>query len=414
MFANRFIDRLLLLEEKTGADVHYGLMPPMSIACYDCIALQTAAKQIAAFIGLREYTFLIATGDLGAHVAGDIELCPQQSEVFIQIGDNLLESPPAVAATLCHEISHKWLQVHGIKSPMAADIDNEILTDITCVYLGLGKIMLNGCMTTSTRHEKTDDGTCAHTTTRRVGYLKIDQLAFVYRMVCAMRRIPPAAATEGLSSDAVRALKNCDADWGHYYDAKHHDAGVVREHEYDLEACALEAQRQLAAIQKLTVYAKKSYCGTLDDFVSAGHKMLDAHRGHVGESSLRASHDPAIRFLGSVRSSCNMARFETEVRALRVRAEEMHARADSVARRICHPAGEFPPPQSAMFSIVTCPRDGTTLKLPENSGEVVVKCPHCGYRFAYNTNVLSLPAHDEQARGARVVKPRRPRRWPWS
>jgi uncharacterized protein YbaR (Trm112 family) len=44
-----------------------------------------------------------------------------------------------------------------------------------------------------------------------------------------------------------------------------------------------------------------------------------------------------------------------------------------------------------MFNIVTCPQDGTKLKLPENSGDIIAACPKCKYRFAYSTSALSFP-----------------------
>lgn len=57
---------------------------------------------------------------------------------FSIVGDSY-----AVGAVLAHEISHVFLFERGIK-PEGGEIENECFTDLTAVYGGFGKLILNG------------------------------------------------------------------------------------------------------------------------------------------------------------------------------------------------------------------------------------------------------------------------------
>jgi len=156
-FVEAFVDKLVLLQQKTGTRVHYRVMPPLTVPFQDCLAMQTVAKEIAEFIGLEDFTFIVTTAKQKENVGGHIDLSTSGREVFVEVDSEVMEFPDTTAAALCHEICHKWLQVNNIHSVI--EIDNEILTDISCVFLGFGKIMLNGCNVTKVRNEITPDGT---------------------------------------------------------------------------------------------------------------------------------------------------------------------------------------------------------------------------------------------------------------
>jgi hypothetical protein len=214
-FVEAFVDKLILLEQTAGAQVHYRVMPPLTIPFQDSLAIQSVAKKIAEFIGLTEFIFIIAIIKQKKNVVGHIDLSTGGKEVFVEVDSDMMKFPDAVAATLCHEVCHKWLQVNGIQSPIEAD--NEILTDITSVFLGFGKIMLNGCRTTNVRQETAPNGTSTITETMTAGYLDRDQLAFVYRLVCAMRSISSSDFMQGLNAEATLAVNGCDSLYAHHY-----------------------------------------------------------------------------------------------------------------------------------------------------------------------------------------------------
>lgn len=405
-FVEAFVDKLLLLERRAGANVHYGLMTPFMEPCRDLLGVQRAAKQIAAFIGMSDFTFIIAIAKQKENVAGHIDLSEKGREVFVEVDSGLLDHPDAVAATLCHEVCHKWLQINGIRSPLSVEIDNEILTDITSVFLGFGKLMLNGCKTEYVRHESTPDGTRTLTTTKTTGYLDRDQLAFVYRLVCAMRNIPQLQYMQGLGPEAALAVQQCDALHGHYYDVSYHGGETARVGVAALEKRMIEAQRTMAELQKLAVYTQASFCGTVKDFLSAGHGAIASHRGKSSDLMQDPGPDPAARFLAAIKGGFEIARLNDDISALSREAEGMLDNARAVGSSVHKAGSRFPRPASAMFSVLKCPKDGTQLKLPEKSGDVIVTCPKCKHRFAYNTNALEFPAEPPAPETARVGKVR--------
>lgn len=222
-------------------------MAPFTSPFLDHLSIQKAAKDIAEFIGLAGFTFIVAVAKQKQKVGGHIDLSTEGSSVFVEIDEDMMKFPDAVAAALCHEVCHKWLQVNRIALPI--EMENEILTDITSVFLGFGKIMLNGCKTTHVRYETVAEGTRTITETKTSGYLDRDQFAFVYRLVCAMRNVPESDSIQELSPEALQAVQSCDTTLGHHYDARFHRAETVQEAIKNLDSIITDHQRALADLK---------------------------------------------------------------------------------------------------------------------------------------------------------------------
>lgn len=108
-FVKNFVEKLILLEQKTRVTVLYRLMAPFTTPFYDHLSIQKAAKQIADFIGLTGFTFIVAVAKQKEKVGGHIDLATNGKEVFIEVDEDTMKFPDAVGATLCHETCHKWL-----------------------------------------------------------------------------------------------------------------------------------------------------------------------------------------------------------------------------------------------------------------------------------------------------------------
>jgi len=331
-FVKAFLDKLVLLEQKTGAKVHYRVMPPLMAPFHDHLAIQTVAKQIAAFIGLTDLTFIIATVKQKKEVGGHIDLSTGGGDVFVEVDSDMIKFPDAVAATLCHEACHKWLQVNGISSPIESD--NEILTDITSVFLGFGKVMLNGCRTTNVRHESIPNGTRTTTETMTAGYLDRDQLAFVYCLVCAMRSIPSSAFMQGLNAEAVLAVQRCDSSYGHHYDRRFHRMEATQGPVTRFKSRVVEVQRTMADLDKLVTYTKKSFCETVDAFLSAGHRTLESLRREAVALTRDAEPDPALCFLRAIETELEVRRLSDDVDSVSHEAEGLLQHARAVGRHL--------------------------------------------------------------------------------
>ena len=387
-FVEAFVDKLILLERRTGASVQYRVMPPFTTPFHDHLSIQTAAKEIAAFIGLTGFTFIVAVARQKENVGGHIDLSPHDKCVFVEIDHDIMKFPDAVGATLCHEVCHKWLQVNGIDSPI--EIDNEILTDITSVFLGFGKIMLNGCRTANVRQETVPDGTRTITETMTAGYLDRDQLAFVYGLVCAMRRIPSSDFMQGLNAEAAQAVHGCNSSLGHHYASRFYLTEASRESVAGFTSRVGEAQYTMADLDKHATYINKSVCETVDVFLKAGHKKFESLGQEAVAMTQDTSPDPVLRFLQAIQIEFTINRLSEEVRSVSQEAEELLQHARQIGQHLSREGSRFPPPSPAMFNIVTCPQDGTKLRLPESWGHLIATCPTCKYRFAYDTSAVSF------------------------
>jgi len=387
-FVLSFVEKLMLLEKKTGSSVHYRIMPPILAPFHDCISIQKVARQIADSIGLSQFTFIIAFAKQKQNVGGHIDLRTDGAEVFIEIDPDAVAFPDSVGATLCHEICHKWLQVMGISSPI--EMDNEILTDITAVFLGFGKIMLNGCNVKTVRKERVAEGTRTTTETRTSGYLKRDQLAFAYRLVCGMRNVARSEYMQGLSSEAVDAVRACDGKFGHYYDARFHQVEPFAESLKNFQTARVVQQTQIAELNKHLEYVKQSFCEITDSFVKTAHSTVEKLRKQSESLVSEKHHDPALRFLHEIQKDHELERMTEQLHQVGNKSGELLKQARVIGRHIWMSSGQFPAPSGTMFNIVRCPIDRTKLRLPENSAGLVVVCPTCHYRFAYDTTCLSF------------------------
>jgi hypothetical protein len=389
-----FLAKLTLLEQTTGQSVSYRLFQPFRKPIVEHVAIQKAAREVAEFIGLGDFTFVIGVAMQKENVGGHICLDRQGKDVFIEVASDAGSFPEAVAATLSHEICHKWLQVHGLECGIESE--NEILTDTTAVFLGFGKLMLYGCKCVNYRQEKSPEGIRQITETRNTGYLDRDQLAFVYRTVCEMRRISKADYLDGLNVEAARAVLDCDISFGHVYNPRFHDADTAQKSFAGLQEEIVNVQREFAQLDKHLAYIKAACCDTLDDFLGKGHKKLRSLHDNAYEMVKREALDPALRFLMASQAEQHFAHLRQELRQLVQESRPYLEHAGLLGRHLLRNSDHFPSPSPGMFNVVKCHQDGTRLRLPESSGELVASCPVCKYRFAYNTDPITF--EDESVR----------------
>jgi len=215
LFINDYINKITFLEKQIGAYVKYKPLEPFWLpgkGFMDSIRLQGAAKEIAVFLGLNNYTFLITVTKQKTKIAGNIELKYSGNDVFVEISEDVQGFEDAVIATLAHELTHKYMQLNGISlgTNIVKEYDNEVLTDITAIFLGMGKLLLNGCINEQTYQEYRGGDKYDVTKTMKVGYLTQKQMAFVYRLICSMRGISKEDMLSNLNCEAQDAILNCD------------------------------------------------------------------------------------------------------------------------------------------------------------------------------------------------------------
>ncbi|HUU11900.1 MAG TPA: hypothetical protein VM431_15350 [Phycisphaerae bacterium] len=120
---------------------------------------------------------------------------PFRSRIHLALEN--MHSPFILGGILAHELTHHYMAGRGIALPDAQQ--NERLTDVASVYIGLGKLTLNG-YEPMTWAVPRGDGLVRYT--YRVGYLESADLALVMAQVCAMRAIEPHAPYTNLTDQA--------------------------------------------------------------------------------------------------------------------------------------------------------------------------------------------------------------------
>lgn len=120
---------------------------------------------------------------------------PLRSRIKIAITNK--HTPHIMGAILAHELTHHFLANKGIGYPDEAE--NERLTDFATVFLGLGKLTLNGYEPIQWSIARTDKTV---TYTYQVGYLSARDIADVMCRVCAFRSIPLSDVQANLTNDS--------------------------------------------------------------------------------------------------------------------------------------------------------------------------------------------------------------------
>ncbi len=222
LFINDYINKIAFLEKQFGDSVGYKPMEPFWVpgkGFVDSLRLQGAAKEIADFLRLSQYVFLITVRKQKTNTAGKIELKYSGNDVFVKISEDVQGFEDAVIATLAHELTHKYMQVNGISLGIniVQEYENEVLTDITAIFLGLGKFLLNGCDNERIYQECRGSDKYEITKTMKVGYLTQRQMGFVYRLICSMRGISKEDMLSNLNWKAKDAILSCERYTEEYF-----------------------------------------------------------------------------------------------------------------------------------------------------------------------------------------------------
>ena len=304
-FIGDYLSKIILLEKQIGAKVGYKSLEPFWVPgtqLGDILKLQGVAKEIADFVGLGGFTFVVSTTKQRKNVAGCVELNYSGNNVFVEISEDMRNFEDTIVATLAHEITHKYMQINGISAGagLAHEYENEVLTDITGVFLGLGKLMLNGTEEEKTHREEKIDGTNYVTETRRCGYLSRQQLAFVYRLICAMRGISKRDMLSNLSPASKNAVLFCGREYQDYFAPKFQTDNF----RHELVNTAMKGIRKavgeldraneiLGSIQEACLHRTKA-------FLQAKHEKITALQNDLESLKQDDIYDPCLKFLSSI------------------------------------------------------------------------------------------------------------------
>ena len=207
-----YINKIIILENQSHRIKNYKLLNPLDInGDLNIIGIQNIAKILSQHIGYDNLIFTISFKDfIESNIAGNVFL-DDKEDVLIHISRNLINYPESILATLSHEISHKYIQMNGLT--LNDSDENEIFTDLTSVYLGFGKLMLNGVQVS----EKYITGYTDKTLTQNVGYLNRNQLAFIYLVINCLEGEKHLFYYSNLSSNAIDSVNNLEKEYSSFF-----------------------------------------------------------------------------------------------------------------------------------------------------------------------------------------------------
>lgn len=381
-----FLSLVRLLEERVGDLRTYSPLEPFRYSAVQdgkpsIIAIQNAAKIVAEHVGLAHLVFVVSFTTHAANTAGHIELDHASRDVFVELSYDICNHPNAVLATLCHEISHKFLHIHGIRAGHTT-IEQEYLTDVTAVFLGMGKIMLNGCVSVTTQ----TNGRQTKTNTLKVGYISRECFAFVYNLLCVSRQIPKADRYLGISESALSVLRACETEFQRWF-----EPDLVAGH--DIDAFAKDLMSGLHVVQDSTARKEWLLRQLRLKFDSMDLVLRNAHGSvHNGQDQIaafsRKKVSRSLRHLLALELRVNVGEsVKSAEELLRAHAEDWRD-LDSFAEALV--INEVT--QEAV--VICCPLDGVRLRVPNGRKRLIVTCPSCRYQFVVNT---AIPVPQENA-----------------
>ena len=179
--------------------------------------------------------------------------------------------------------------------------ENEVLTDIATVFLGLGKLMLNGCEIKTTTEQL------------RSGYLDQKQLAFVYRVVCAMRRISSEEMMSGLSQEAIRAVCACDVYREDYFNPQFRTELYRNELQETLEENVKRLNQELNQVNSHLEFLKEKYIRETEEFLKEKHRKVVSLLNNLKSMKQDNVHDPCLLFLDTIELRERIDQLKTSV-----------------------------------------------------------------------------------------------------
>lgn len=366
---------LIRLEEAVGGIAptkHYHTSFGHSLTYDD---LQRIAGEMACFMNLPFFVFRIHSKEQSSGVAGHVKLSGDRQQVVnVEIQPRLLGYPSAAVKVLAHELSHKYLEFHRIALP--DDKRNEVLTDVTSIYLGFGEYVVDG--STYTQH----DVFAKTRTTSTIGYLTPEECAFTYDVVCRMRGDSDAEIEGNLTEKSLLQKARRQFDFNYHADHVRERVEWISKmrrwlERVDLDVCNVEKVGELYAPACI---GASEQLRDLKDRCLKYKKRLEEIELFLSRASEKIR--PLVAYAADYDDANGLNGY------LDIFCEDLVENASELNKRVSSRVPDNVDRSSwneRKSQIVTCPSCGSGLRLPGGLVHVGVVCPKCKYAFDYST-----------------------------
>jgi len=379
------IRKVSLLEKSLGMKVQYQILDPFPLHSKDIIGIQNAGKIIANFIGLSDYIFVISINKLEKNTGGHIGLEYGKKQVFIEISEEILKFKDAILAILAHEITHEYLYINNIS--FSNKYENEVLTDIAAIFLGFGKLILNGSENEDIWKNYYFGGSTTITDKLGIGYLDRSKVAFVYLLVCNMRNISEKEYMSNLSNKSSQLLKESKRDYWYIFNNHFNKSDKTNKSLSDFHSIVHETQLMLCDMNKRLVYLQKSNEHTEKYLIEGTHRKILKILLEYDELLKENEYDPCLKFLNILKFNQDITKFKLEMKDNIVIIKRYQKILSILTSYLKKHSNVIPEPSSDIFSIMTCPNCNTKLRIPKDKNNFSIKYanPNCKYQFVVNT-----------------------------
>lgn len=415
----RFIlDVLSMLENAAGVRAHYRVLESPPLASVELSSITTVARVLSDWVGLRNAVFNISVIEID-QPPRIIRLDPDQEEFALELPASQLQTPASALATIARQVARAYLITSNIGG---SSIDPERTAgsraDVTAIFLGMGKILLN-----SPTAGTTPASSLPANQPQELASLSPDYLAFTHRLVCAMRGLDWSQHIAGLSTEAVKLLRQ----WDPYRDTVFSQAlrnvlTASASHRPLMDAIE-DNHLALARFDQLRRVFSATVLRPLDSHIEAYHATCREGFEHLGTRE-QDTYDPCMLYLNQLRRRMDLQRYadmllaqqDQVLRDLRVLTAAL---ADLNGHGLVETAGAEP-----LMHTTHCPFDGTPISIHDANQDSRVRCPQCGYAFLATSGIPQIAAlerssppllHDpaqevkqpapEKARAAKKPKP---------
>ena len=377
--ANEYIDYIKYIEKNVGAKVNYNILNPSSLSFNDINGLQAVAKIISNFIGMKDYIFIISTTTQKYGTAGHIEL-NSNKEVYIEISRELLtQNKSSLLATLAHEITHKYLYINNIDISSHSVIKNEILTDITSIYLGLGKLIINGCLSENSSEKVINNKIVTEKNKLSVGYLGIDHYTFIYKFICSMRKIPQQIYKAELSNNALINLSTIsnNLSLSVFFNDGFHDFTIKDKLFAKMKESVKHRQADLAILDSEFTFLLNSYILQVEEKLKEEHKKIATKILEIDNIYNTTEYNPSLNYINTINLQRSIEEFKTEAK------NPLFDNYSKIIKEILKILNSNITNNNSdnKFSVIKCRNDNTEIKIFDLKDESVITCPTCNYKF---------------------------------